>query len=90
MRQRRDDALRNDVILGVSSQQTGKMRERFRRIAALEQILRALQLRAQQTFHRLVCALLRPAQARGSDHLHPLGDLLRRFDGTDPAPEIDQ
>jgi hypothetical protein len=35
-------------------------------------------------------ALLRPAQARGSDHLHRFGDLLRRFDGTDPAPEIDE
>ena len=35
-------------------------------------------------------ALLRAPQARGRDHLHRLGDLLRRLDRADPATEVDQ
>jgi hypothetical protein len=34
--------------------------------------------------------ILRTLQARRGDHLHRLGDLLRRLDRADPAPEIDQ
>jgi len=33
---------------------------------------------------------LRAAQARGRDHLHRLGDLLRRLDRADPASEVNQ
>ena len=31
---------------------------------------------------------LRPPQLRNRDHLHSLGDLLRRFDGGDPVSEV--
>jgi hypothetical protein len=33
-------------------------------------------------------ALLRASQARRRDHLHRLGDLLRRLDGADPPAEV--
>ena len=33
-------------------------------------------------------AFLRAPQARRGDHLHRLGDLLRRLDGADPAAEV--
>ena len=35
-------------------------------------------------------ALLRALQARGGDHLHRLGDLLRRLDRADPATQVDE
>src|SRR2546428_8097909 len=35
-------------------------------------------------------ALLGAAQLRRRDHLHGLGDLLRRFHGADAPPDIDQ
>jgi hypothetical protein len=35
-------------------------------------------------------ALLGAAQPRGGDHLHRLGDLLRRLDGADPAADIQE
>ena len=35
-------------------------------------------------------AIVRAAQARGRDHLHGLGDLLRRLDRADPAADVNQ
>ena len=35
-------------------------------------------------------AILRALEARGRDHLHRLGDLLRRLDRADPATEVDE
>ena len=38
---------------------------------------------------RLLDALLRAAQPRRRDHLHGLGDLLRRLDRADPAADVE-
>jgi hypothetical protein len=35
-------------------------------------------------------AVLRALEARGRDHFHRLGDLLRRLDRADPATEVNQ
>ena len=35
-------------------------------------------------------AILRAPQTRRSDHLHRLGDLLRRLDGANPAAEVNE
>ena len=35
-------------------------------------------------------AILRALEARGRDHLHRLGDLLRRLDRADPATQVDK
>ena len=39
---------------------------------------------------RLLDALLRAAQPRRGHHLHRLGDLLRRLDRADPAPDVNE
>ncbi len=92
------EAAAQAAVGGDHDQQRLAARARHR--AFVEQRMRPGSTRDARLFStRSICvangracwiALLRAAQPRRRDHLHRLGDLLRRLDRADAAPDVDK